>query len=74
MFDVTGKRFWFFLISGIVILVGVISLATFGLKSGIEFSSGSLLTVDFEAEVTQPELNTALGMSEIVFPLLHFGK
>ena len=61
MFDITGKRFWFFLISGVVILIGVISLATFGLKSGIEFSSGSLLTVDFEQEVAQDELNEALA-------------
>ncbi|MFQ6122773.1 MAG: protein translocase subunit SecF, partial [Dehalococcoidales bacterium] len=44
MFDIIGKRFRFFLISGIVILIGVISLLTFGLKLGIEFSSGSMLT------------------------------
>ena len=48
MLDITGKRFWFFLISGGVILIGIISLATFGLKSGVEFSSGSMMTVSFE--------------------------
>ncbi len=48
MFDIIGKRFWFFLISGVVILIGIIFLATFGLPSGIEFSSGSMLTVSFE--------------------------
>ena len=51
MFDIIGKRFWFFLISGIVILVGVISLLSVGLPSGIEFSSGSMLTVKFEEPV-----------------------
>jgi preprotein translocase subunit SecF len=51
MFDIIGKRFWFFLISGVVILIGVISLATFGLPSGIQFSSGSMLTVEFEESV-----------------------
>ncbi len=60
MFDIIGKRFRFFLISGIVILIGVISLLTFGLKSGIEFSSGSMLTVDFEQEVEQGHLKQAL--------------
>ena len=40
MFDIVGKRFWFFLISAAVILIGIISLAVFGLKAGIEFSSG----------------------------------
>lgn len=50
-FDIIGKRFWFFLISGVLIIIGVISLATFGLKSGIEFSSGSILSVKFEQPV-----------------------
>ncbi len=51
MFDIIGKRFLFFLISGVIILIGVISLSTFGLPSGIEFSSGSLLSVKFEEPV-----------------------
>ena len=61
MFDITGKRFWFFLISGVVILVGIISLATLGLKPGIEFSSGSMTTVNFEREVDQSELRQELA-------------
>jgi len=60
MFDITGKRFWFFLISGVVILIGIISLAVFGLKPGIEFSSGSMLTVSFEQKVDQGELRQEL--------------
>jgi len=54
-FDIIGKRFLFFFISGVVILVGIISLATFGLPSGIEFSSGSILTVNFEGPVEHDE-------------------
>jgi preprotein translocase subunit SecF len=61
MSDIIGKRFRFFLISGVVILIGIISLASFGLKSGIEFSSGSLLTLDFEQEVTVAEVKQELG-------------
>lgn len=60
MFNITGKRFWFFLISGVVILIGIISLVVFGLKPGIEFSSGSMLTVSFEQEVDQGELKQEL--------------
>jgi preprotein translocase subunit SecF len=69
MLDIIGKRFRFFLISGIVIVIGVISLFTFGLKPGIEFSSGSLLTVDFEQEVSQAELKQTLadlGYSNVI--------
>jgi len=61
MFDIVGKRFWFFLISGVVILIGIISLAVFGLRTGIEFSSGSLMTVSFEQEVSQGELRQELA-------------
>ncbi len=61
MFDIVGKRFWFFLISGVVILIAIISLVTFGLKSGIEFSSGSIVTVSFEQEVDQGDLTQELA-------------
>ena len=61
MIDITGKRFWFFLISGVVILAGIIFLAVFGLKPGVEFSSGSMLTINFEKEVNQVELRKELA-------------
>ncbi len=60
MFDIIGKRFWYFLISGIVILTGIIALFVFGLKPAVEFSSGSLLTVSFEQEVSIDEVKPAL--------------
>ncbi len=61
MFDIVGKRLWYFCISGAIILAGVISLIVFGLEPGVEFSSGSLLTIDFEPSVTTPQLKQALG-------------
>ena len=48
MFDIIGKRFWFLLISGIILLISIVSLIGFGLKAGVEFSSGSMMTVNFE--------------------------
>ncbi len=51
MLDIVGKRFWFFLISGILIVIAVASLIIFGLKPSIEFSSGSLLSLKFEQPV-----------------------
>ncbi len=61
MFDIVGKRFWFLLISGIVILICIVSLATFKLKTGIEFSSGSTLRVSFEQKISQRELEQELA-------------
>jgi preprotein translocase subunit SecF len=51
MLDIVGKRFWFFLISGIFIVISIVSLIAFGLKPSIEFSSGSMLTLRFETPV-----------------------
>ncbi len=62
MFDIIGKRFWYFLISGLVILIGIISLLSFNLKMGIEFESGSRIQLSFvEQEVTQQQLDDELG-------------
>jgi preprotein translocase subunit SecF len=61
MFDIIGKRFWFLLISVVVILIGIISLVVVGLKLGVEFSSGSIMTVSFEQEVEQGQLKQELA-------------
>ncbi len=54
--NIVNKRFWFFLVAAIIVVIGIASLSVFGLKSGIEFSAGSLITVDFENQVEQGEL------------------
>jgi preprotein translocase subunit SecF len=63
MYNIVGKRYWLFLISGIVILIGIISMATpFGrLKLGTEFSSGSQLRINFEQQVNQSDLRQELA-------------
>ncbi|MFC1943772.1 protein translocase subunit SecF [Chloroflexota bacterium] len=61
MFNIIGKRLWLFLISGVVIVVCIVSLATFGFKAGIEFSSGSMMTIGFEQEVDQGGLREELA-------------
>jgi preprotein translocase subunit SecF len=69
MFDITSKRFLFLIISEALVLISIIALVVFGLKPGVEFSSGSLLTISFEQEVTQPELETAMaeaGYTDII--------
>jgi preprotein translocase subunit SecF len=60
--NITGKRFWFFLISIVVILIGIISLATFGrLRAGVDFSSGSIMTIRFEQAVEPDDLRHELS-------------
>jgi len=66
MIDFVGKKHWFFLISAILIIAGVISLAVFGLKWGVDFSSGTAITLQFDKEVELGQLRqelTDLGYS-----------
>jgi preprotein translocase subunit SecF len=58
--NIVGKRKWFFLISAVVLLVGVLSLAVFGLEPGVDFSSGTTITIRFEKDIDQATLRQAL--------------
>ena len=61
MLNIVDKRYWYFLISFLIIVPGVISLLIPpALKPGIEFTSGSMMTLRFETrEVSQQELRDA---------------
>lgn len=65
-----GKRYWFYLLSTIVILPGVISLLIPpALFLGIEFTGGSTLSVEFASPAPQAQVEAALarlGHSEAV--------
>jgi len=60
LLDFVSKRNWFFLVSGLFILAGIIALAVSGLNLGIEFRSGTTMTLIFEEPVDQAALRTAL--------------
>jgi preprotein translocase subunit SecF len=47
MIDIVGKRYWFFGLSLLVIIPGVIFLLLGGLKPGIDFTGGSMLELQF---------------------------
>ena len=61
MIDLVNKRFWFFLASAMILLTGITSLVIFGLKPGIEFTSGSTMTLQFSQSVQQSELRGKLA-------------
>lgn len=48
MFDIVGRRYWYFLISLLVIVPGMIALGIWGLPLAIDFTGGSLLEVRFD--------------------------
>ena len=59
--DIVGKRLWFVGLSVAVIFVGVVFLAARGLNLGIDFTSGTTFTVEFEDDPGTEHLRSALG-------------
>ena len=60
--DIVGKRGWYFLVSGLVILIGIVSLAippAFNL--GIDFTSGSAFEVNFSDDVDEETVRQAIA-------------
>jgi len=59
--NILSRRLWFFLIAGILVLICIGSLAKFGLKPGIEFTSGFEMTVDSTSPIDQTALTQELS-------------
>jgi SecD/SecF fusion protein len=54
------KRKLFFSISGVLLLIGVISLSTMGLKQGIDFTGGRSFVVRFDKPVSSVDIQKEL--------------
>jgi len=68
MFNIIGKRPLFFTITAVLLAGSAIALAVLGLEPGIDFSSGSITTLNFEQAVNPDELEdeiTALGFTQV---------
>lgn len=65
MSDLMGKKWWFFILSLVIILPGVISLFLYGLKLGIDFTGGTLLEYKFEKSVNRDELSQKIAQGGI---------
>ncbi len=52
--NIVGRRYWFFGLSALVILPGLIALALWGLPRAIDFTGGSLLELRFGATGRPP--------------------
>jgi preprotein translocase subunit SecF len=62
MIDFVNKRYLYFTLSLLVMIPGIISIILpNGLKTGIEFSSGSNFSVQFQNNVSPDELRAALS-------------
>ncbi len=68
MVDLMNKKWWFFIISGLIILPGIISLALYGLNLGVDFTGGALLEYQFEKPVSKEEIKQQILKENIEVP------
>lgn len=69
MLNIVGKRGWYFLISALIILPGLVSMIIppgwstldSGLNPGIDFTSGSVMDVRFERPVSQGQIQERMN-------------
>lgn len=64
-FDIIGKRYWFFLLSALVLIPGIISIIVQGFNLGIDFTGGTLLDLKFSRPVTVSEVREALKINQL---------
>lgn len=74
MIDLVGKRYWYFLLSALIIIPGLvamgISIARFGspIRLGIDFTGGSLLEVEFQQPVLPGQVREVVESQGVLDP------
>jgi preprotein translocase subunit SecF len=58
MFNIIGRRNWYFLFSALIIIPGTLALVLWGLRLGIDFTGGSLLEVRLSSDVPPGDVRT----------------
>lgn len=61
MLNIVGRRYWWFLLSLIIILPGLFSLATHGLRLSIDFTGGTLWELQMSQPVQPGEVKAVLA-------------
>src|SRR5579862_3575811 len=63
LFNIIGKRYWFFLLSAIVIVPGFVSLVLYGLNPSPDFVGGSEIEVQVAKSGQTTQLASLLASS-----------
>ena len=59
-FNIVKKRYWWFAISLLIIIPGIISLFMQGLNLGIDFKGGTMIDMTFNKAVTQAAITDTM--------------
>jgi SecD/SecF fusion protein len=58
--DFMGASRYFFTLSGVILLIGALAIGARGLNLGIDFTSGTRITVALEHNATQPQVSAVV--------------
>jgi preprotein translocase subunit SecF len=61
VFDIVGKRYWYFLLSLIIIIPGTLFLVTSGLRLGVDFTGGTEFTIQIPQQNQSTQLDALVG-------------
>ncbi|MGI8424824.1 MAG: protein translocase subunit SecF [Chloroflexota bacterium] len=61
MFNIIGRRKWYFLFSALIIVPGTLALVLWGLRLGIDFTGGSLVEVSFALPIATQDVRDAVA-------------
>jgi preprotein translocase SecF subunit len=64
-----GYRKWWYMLSGVVIVAGMISFGVRGLNMGIDFKGGNLFEIEFEKTLTVHDIRSSLekvGFGDVI--------
>jgi SecD/SecF fusion protein len=67
-FDFMGASRYFFTMSGVILLIGALAIGGRGLNLGIDFTSGTRISVGLERAATQQEVSSAISSLGISSP------
>ena len=59
-FNIVKKRYWWFALSLLIIIPGIISLFVQGLNLGIDFTGGTMIDIPFNKTVTQTQISDTM--------------
>jgi len=59
--NIVGKRNYYFVISSVLIIFGLVFWGSYGLKRGIEFKSGTMMQASFENKVSLSQMRGVVG-------------
>ncbi len=67
-FDFMGASRYFFSMSGVILLIGALAIGGKGLNLGIDFTSGTRITVGLEKAATQQQVSSLLASQGVSDP------